>query len=118
MRVNCKTASRRIRGASSEIVLSKGFQEFDGLLHVLIHRGKRDGTFRTDLNDDALASALLGATEAARPTKGGAGLALEVPDERAGALGHDDWRHPLALDRRRWLRRRTYLWRGGGRRGA
>jgi AcrR family transcriptional regulator len=55
---------RRIRGASSEIILSKGFLEFDNLLHVLIHRGKRDGTFRTDLNDDALASALLGATEA------------------------------------------------------
>jgi AcrR family transcriptional regulator len=55
---------RRIRGASSEIILSKGFIEFDTLLHVLIHRGKRDGTFRTDLNDDALASALLGATEA------------------------------------------------------
>ena len=55
---------RRIRGASSEIILSKGFMEFDNLLHVLIHRGKRDGTFRTDLNDDALASALLGATEA------------------------------------------------------
>ena len=55
---------RRIRGASSEIILSKGFIEFDNLLHVLIHRGKRDGTFRTDLNDDALASALLGATEA------------------------------------------------------
>ena len=55
---------RRIRGATSEIILSKGFLEFDTLLHVLIHRGKRDGTFRTDLNDDALASALLGATEA------------------------------------------------------
>lgn len=55
---------RRIRGASSEVILSKGFMEFDHLLHVLIHRGKRDGTFRTDLNDDALASALLGATEA------------------------------------------------------
>src|SRR2546423_13838571 len=55
---------RRIRGATSEIILSKGFVEFDNLLHVLIHRGKRDGTFRTDLNDDALASALLGATEA------------------------------------------------------
>ena len=55
---------RRMRGATSEIILSKGFLEFDTLLHVLIHRGKRDGTFRTDLNDDALASALLGATEA------------------------------------------------------
>ena len=55
---------RRMRGGSSEIILSKGFIEFDNLLHVLIHRGKRDGTFRTDLNDDALAAALLGATEA------------------------------------------------------
>src|SRR5262249_17824011 len=55
---------RRIRGATSEVILSKGFIEFDNLLHVLIHRGKRDGTFRTDLNDDALASPLLGATEA------------------------------------------------------
>jgi AcrR family transcriptional regulator len=55
---------RRIRGATSEIILSKGFMEFDSLLHVLIHRGKRDGTFRDDLNDDALASAFLGATEA------------------------------------------------------
>ncbi|MEK6371607.1 MAG: TetR/AcrR family transcriptional regulator [Acidobacteriota bacterium] len=55
---------RRIRGATSEIILSKGFVEFDNLLHVLIHRGKRDGTFRTDLNDNAVASALLGAAEA------------------------------------------------------
>lgn len=55
---------RRIRGATSEVILSKGFVEFDNLLHVLIHRGKRDGTFRTDLNDKALASALLGAAEA------------------------------------------------------
>ena len=55
---------RRIRGATSEILLSKGFMEFDSLLHVLIHRGKRDGTFRTDLSDNGVASALLGATEA------------------------------------------------------
>jgi AcrR family transcriptional regulator len=55
---------RRIRGATSEILLSQGFVEFAKLLTVLIHRGKRDGTFRTDLSDDAMASALLGATEA------------------------------------------------------
>ena len=55
---------RRIRGASSEILLSKGFVEFDSLLHVLIHRGKRDGSFRDDLNDNALAAAILGAAEA------------------------------------------------------
>lgn len=55
---------RRIRGATSEIFLSKGFIEFEHLLRVLIHRGKRDGTFRTDIADEAIASALLGATEA------------------------------------------------------
>ena len=31
---------------------------------MLIHRGKRDGAFRTDVSDEAIASALLGATEA------------------------------------------------------
>jgi len=55
---------RRIRGGSSEILLSKGFIDFENLLRVLIHRGKRDGTFRTDVSDEAIASALLGATEA------------------------------------------------------
>lgn len=55
---------RRIRGAGSEIRLSKGFIEFENLLRVLIHRGTRDGTIRDDLNDIATASALLGATEA------------------------------------------------------
>lgn len=55
---------RRIRGSTSEILLSQGFVEFAKLLTVLIHRGKRDGTFRTDLSDEAIASALLGATEA------------------------------------------------------
>jgi len=54
---------RRVRGASSEILLSKGFLEFESLVHVLIHRGKKDGTFREDLDDAALASALLGAAE-------------------------------------------------------
>lgn len=55
---------RRIRGGSSEIQLSKGFIEFEKLMHVLIHRGKRDGTFRTDVSDEAITSALLGAMEA------------------------------------------------------
>ena len=44
--------------------MSKGFIDFENLLRVLIHRGKRDGTFRTDVSDEAIASALLGATEA------------------------------------------------------
>lgn len=55
---------RRIRGASFEVVLSKGFLEFDNLLRILIHRGKKDGTFRPGVSDEAIASALLGATEA------------------------------------------------------
>jgi len=55
---------RRIRGNSSEIFLSKGFIEFENLLRILIHRGKKDGSFNEDLNDGAIASALLGATEA------------------------------------------------------
>ncbi len=54
---------RRIRGGSTAIVLSQGFLDFENLLHVLINRGKRDGTFRTDLADNALSSALLGAAE-------------------------------------------------------
>src|SRR5437763_4861009 len=54
---------RRIRGGSSEILLSKGFIDFENLLRVLIRRGKRDGTFTTDLSDAAMSSALLGATE-------------------------------------------------------
>jgi AcrR family transcriptional regulator len=55
---------RRIRGASSEINLSRGFREFEKLLSVLIARGKRDGTFATALNDHALGAALLGLAEA------------------------------------------------------
>jgi len=55
---------RRVRAGSSEIVLSKGFLEFEHLLCLLIDRGKRDGTFGEAFNDKAVASALLGATEA------------------------------------------------------
>jgi AcrR family transcriptional regulator len=55
---------RRIRGGGTEIFLSKGFLDFENLIRVLIHRGKRDGTFRPVASDDAIASALLGATEA------------------------------------------------------
>jgi AcrR family transcriptional regulator len=55
---------RRVRAGSSEIVLSKGFREFEHLLCLLIGRGKRDGTFGEAFNDKAVASALLGATEA------------------------------------------------------
>src|SRR5438067_7191443 len=55
---------RRLRGGSSEILLSKGFIDFQNLLRVLIHRGIRDGTLRTNVSDEAIASLLLGATVA------------------------------------------------------
>jgi len=55
---------RRVRGGGSEIFLSQGFLEFENLLRVLIHRGKRDGTFAAEVSEYAVASALLGATEA------------------------------------------------------
>jgi AcrR family transcriptional regulator len=54
---------RRVRGESSEIILSQGFIDFANLIRLLIQRGKKDGTFRVELSDEAMASAILGATE-------------------------------------------------------
>ncbi len=54
---------RRIHGASSEILLSRGFLDFEKLIDILMRRGQKDGTFRTDFSDVALPSALLGAAE-------------------------------------------------------
>ena len=53
---------RRIRG-TSEVVLSKGFVEFNDLIRALIRRGQQDGSFRPDFSDGALAAALMGAAE-------------------------------------------------------
>jgi AcrR family transcriptional regulator len=53
---------RRVR-ANSEIVMSKGFGDFQELLRTVIRRGHRDGTFGDGYNDNALAFALLGASE-------------------------------------------------------
>jgi len=52
---------RRIRG--NEVSLSKGFLAFYELVHQLIRRGQEDGSFRRDVNDDVLASAMLGCAE-------------------------------------------------------
>lgn len=52
---------RRIRG--NEVSLSKGFLSFYELVHQLIRRGQEDGSFRTDMNDDVLSSAVLGCAE-------------------------------------------------------
>jgi AcrR family transcriptional regulator len=52
---------RRVRG--NEVTLSKGFLAFYDLLHRLIGRGQSDGSFRSDVNEVVLASALLGCAE-------------------------------------------------------
>jgi AcrR family transcriptional regulator len=52
---------RRMRG--TEVALSKGFQQFLDLICRLIQRGQSDGSFRTDVNDAILASAMMGAAE-------------------------------------------------------
>jgi TetR/AcrR family transcriptional regulator len=52
---------RRVRG--NEVALSKGFVQFHDLVCGLIRRGQADGSFRTDVNDDVLASAMMGAAE-------------------------------------------------------
>ena len=52
---------RRVRG--TEVALSKGFQQFIDLVCRLIQRGQSDGSFRNDVNDAILASAMMGAAE-------------------------------------------------------
>lgn len=55
---------RRIRGGESEIRLSSGFLEFNDIIHRLIKRGQKDGSFSTSFDSGALAAALMGAAEA------------------------------------------------------
>jgi AcrR family transcriptional regulator len=52
---------RRVRG--NALALSKGFLRFYDVLHQLIERGQRDGSFRNDVSINVIASALLGAAE-------------------------------------------------------
>lgn len=55
--------SRRLRGDDGEIRLSKGFQDFSGLVVHLIERGQSDGSFNKALNPLAVTSALFGVFE-------------------------------------------------------
>ena len=55
---------RRIRGGQSEIKLSSGFLEFTDIIHRLIKRGQKDGSFAPGFDSEALAAALMGAAEA------------------------------------------------------
>ena len=53
---------RRIRGGS-DVVLSKGFVQFNELVNALIRRGQQDGSFRPEFSEVALTSAVMGAVE-------------------------------------------------------
>lgn len=54
---------RRVR-SGAEIALSQGFTDFRELLRMVVRRGHRDGTLKDGFNDEALAIALIGVTEA------------------------------------------------------
>src|SRR5690349_4023561 len=53
---------RRIRG-EAEVRLSSGFVEFAYVIRRLIRRGQKDGSFDSGLDPEALAAALMGASE-------------------------------------------------------
>ncbi|MGZ5433138.1 MAG: TetR/AcrR family transcriptional regulator [Thermoanaerobaculia bacterium] len=54
---------RRMRGASPEVLLSKGFTQFIKVVDAQIERGREDGSFRKDIEPRVLRSAMLGAAE-------------------------------------------------------
>ncbi|HEV7767610.1 MAG TPA: TetR/AcrR family transcriptional regulator [Thermoanaerobaculia bacterium] len=54
---------RRLRGGSHEVLLSKGFVQFYETVGQLIERGRRDGSFRSDVHPQVLGSAMLGVAE-------------------------------------------------------
>ena len=54
---------RRMRGNVPEVHLSTGFGEFLKVVNEQIERGREDGSFRTDIPPEVLASAMLGAAE-------------------------------------------------------
>ena len=54
---------RRMRGASHEVLISKGFQQFMQVIDAQIERGREDGSFRTDIDPRVLSSAMLGTAE-------------------------------------------------------
>lgn len=52
---------RRVRG--HEVTLSKGFLQFIDLICSLVRRGQEDGSFRRDVSEIVLTSAMLGCAE-------------------------------------------------------
>ncbi|HVL68048.1 MAG TPA: TetR/AcrR family transcriptional regulator [Vicinamibacterales bacterium] len=55
---------RRIRGEELGVKMSSGFLEFTDIIHRLIKRGQKDGSFEPSFDPSALAAALMGAAEA------------------------------------------------------
>lgn len=54
---------RRIRGNTRDVILSRGFVQFMQGVNALIVRGQEDGSIRSDLPAEVIATALLGAAE-------------------------------------------------------
>ena len=54
---------RRLRGHSTEVLLSKGFHSFLKVVDAQIARGQEDGSFRKDIDARVLCSAMLGTAE-------------------------------------------------------
>jgi AcrR family transcriptional regulator len=54
---------RRMRGASPEVHLSKGFTQFLKTVDAQIERGREDGSFRTDIDPRVICSAMFGSAE-------------------------------------------------------
>lgn len=54
---------RRIRGSAHEIFISEGFVKFRKLVLTLIGRAKTEGSIRSELDDNALSTGLIGAAE-------------------------------------------------------
>lgn len=54
---------RRMRGGTHEVIISRGFTKFMEVVDALIERGKQDGSFRADINTNAICSACLGCAE-------------------------------------------------------
>jgi AcrR family transcriptional regulator len=54
---------RRMRGGSHEVLLSKGFVQFNQVVAMLIERGRQDGSFRTDVHPQVMGAAMLGVAE-------------------------------------------------------
>ena len=54
---------RRMRGATHEVIISRGFMQFMEVLNAMIERGRQDGSFRTDIKPNVLSSAIVGCAE-------------------------------------------------------